>query len=188
MPFEVMVQISDLYLANGLNDITLLMRPSNYMSSLKDIKITPETVDTVLNEQKRNMEKNEEAQKDMEEMKEKLEEEAPMSQYLSGIIMYNKRYLGKEDRKIINRTLTYYDQKLWYQVSDKRLSEKLHFQFMELLYQAYFNLSEYDRARSMAQGFMDERSLDLINRDYQLQVGDMIKKCEERLYADKSGR
>ncbi len=187
MPFEVMVQVSDLYLANGLNDITLLMQPSNYMSSLKDIKLTPETIDTVLNEQKRNMEKNEEAQKDMEEMKEKQEEEAPMSQYLSGIITYNKRFLGKEDRKVISRTSMHYEQKLWYQVKDKRLAEKLHFQFMELLYQAYFNLGEYDKARSVAQGFMDERSLDLINKDFQLQVGDMIKRCEERLYADKSG-
>jgi anionic cell wall polymer biosynthesis LytR-Cps2A-Psr (LCP) family protein len=188
MPFEVMVQVSDLYLANGLNDITLLMQPSNYMSSLKDIKLTPETIDSVLNEQKRNMEKNEEAQKDMEEMKEKQEEEAPMSQYLSGIITYNKRFLGKEDRKVISRTSMHYEQKLWYQVKDKRLAEKLHFQFMELLYQAYFNLGEYDKARSVAQGFMDERSLDLINKDFQLQVGDMIKHCEERLYADKSVR
>jgi anionic cell wall polymer biosynthesis LytR-Cps2A-Psr (LCP) family protein len=188
MPFEVMVQVSDLYLANGMNDIALLMQPSNYMSSLKDINFTPETIDTVLNEQKRNMEKNEEAQKDMEEMKEKQEEEAPMSQYLSGVIGYNKRLLGKEDRKVISRTTMQYEQKLWYQVKDKKLSEKLHFQFMELLYQAYFNLGEYDRARAMAQGFMDERSLDLINKDYQLQVGDMIKRCEERLYADKSGQ
>lgn len=187
MPFEVMVQVSDLYLANGLNDITLLMKPENYMSSLKDIKITPETIDAILNEQKKNMEKNEEAQKDMEEMKEKQEEEAPMSQYLSGIITYNKRFLGKEDRKLISRTGLHYEQKLWYQVKDKRLSEKLHFQFMELLYQAYFNLGEYDKARSIAQGFMDERSLDLINNDYQLQVGEMIKRCEENLYADKSG-
>jgi anionic cell wall polymer biosynthesis LytR-Cps2A-Psr (LCP) family protein len=190
MPFEVMVQVSDLYLANGLNDITLLMQPSDYMSSLKDIKLTPETIDAVLNEQKKNMEKCEEAQKDIEETKEKQEkeEEPPMSQYLSGVITYNKRFLGKEDRKVISRTATYYDQKLWYQVKDKRLSEKLHFQFMELLYQAYFNLGEYDKARSVAQGFMDERSLDLINKDYQLQVGDMIKQCEERLYADKTGR
>ena len=188
MPFEVMVQVSDLYLANGLNDITLLMQPSNYMSSLKDIKLTPETIDSVLNEQKRNMEKNEEAQKDMEEMKDKQEEEAPMSQYLSGIITYNRRFLGKEDRKVISRTSMHYEQKLWYQVKDKRLAEKLHFQFMELLYQAYFNMGEYDKARSVAQGFMDERSLDLINKDFQLQVGDMIKRCEERLYADKSGR
>ncbi len=188
MPFEVMVQVSDLYLANGLNDITLLMQPNDYMSSLKDIKLTPETIDTVLNEQKRNMEKNEEAQKDMEEMKENQEEEAPMSQYLSGIITYNKRFLGKEDRKVISRTSMHYEQKLWYQVKDKRLAEKLHFQFMELLYQAYFNLGEYDKARSVAQGFMDERSLDLINKDFQLQVGDMIKHCEERLYADKNVR
>ncbi len=186
MPFEVMVQVSDLYLANGLNDVTLLMRPQNYMSSLKDIKITPETIDAILNEQKKNMEKNEEAQKDMEEMKEKQEEEATMSQYLSGIIMYNKKFLGKEDRKLINRTESYYQQKLWYQVKDRRLSEKLHFQFMELLYQAHFNLGEYDKARSIAQGFMDERSLDLINKDFQLQVGEMIKRCEEHLYADKS--
>ncbi|MBN2224970.1 MAG: LCP family protein [Deltaproteobacteria bacterium] len=187
VPFEVMVQVSDLYLTNGLNDITLLMKPEDYMSSLKDIKFTPETIDAVLNEQKKSMEKNEEAQKDMEEMKEKQEEEAPMSQYLSGIINYNKRFLGKEDRKVISRAGPYYGQKLWYQVKDKGLSEKLHFQFMELLYQAYFNLGEYDRARSTAQGFMDERSLDLINRDYQLQVGEMIKRCEERLYADRSG-
>jgi hypothetical protein len=188
MPFEEMVHVSDLFLANRLNDITLLMQPSNYMSSLKDIKLTPETIDAVLNEQKRCMEKNEEAQKDMEEMKEKQEEEPPMSQYLSGIIGYNKRFLGKEDRKVIGRTLMHYDQKLWYQVKDKRLSEKLHFQFMELLYQAYFNIGEYDKARSMAQGFMDERSLDLINRDYQLKVGEMITRCEERLYADKGTR
>jgi len=184
MPFEVMVQVSDLYLANGLNDITLLMKPSNYMSSLKDLKITPETIDAILNEQKRNMEKNDEAQKDMEEMKEKQEEEAPMSQYLSGVITYNKRFLGKEDRKVISRTGMYYEQKLWYQVKDDRLSEKLHFQFMELLYQAYFNMGEYDKARSIAQGFMDERSLDLINKDYQLKAGEMIKGCEEHLYAD----
>jgi anionic cell wall polymer biosynthesis LytR-Cps2A-Psr (LCP) family protein len=185
VPFELLVQVSDLYLENGLNDITLLMKPEDYLSSLKDIKITPETVDTVLYDQKKSMEKNEEAQKDMEEMKEKQEEEPPMSQYLSGIINYNRQFLGKEDRKVIGRTGSYYEQKLWYQVNDKRLSEKLHFQFMELMYQAYFNLGEYDKARSVAQGFMDERSLDLINRDYQLQVGEMIKRCEEHLYADK---
>jgi anionic cell wall polymer biosynthesis LytR-Cps2A-Psr (LCP) family protein len=188
MSFEVMVQVSNLYLANGLNDITLLMKPENYMSSLKDIKFTPETIDAILNEQKKNMEKNEEAQKDMEEMKEKQEEEAPMSQYLSGIITYNSRYLGKEDRKLISRTGSYYDQKLWYQVKDKRLSEKLHFQFMGLLYQAYFNLGEYDKARSIAQGFMDERSLDLINKNYQLQAGEMITRCEEHLYANKGNQ
>ena len=185
MPFEVMVQVSDLYLENGLNDITLLMRPEDQMRSLKDIKITPETIDAILYEQKKNMEKNEEAQKDMEEMKKKEEEEAPMSQYLAGVIAYHKRLLGTEDRKIISRTGSQYEQKLWYQVRDKKLSEKLHFQFMELLYQAYFNIGEYDKARSIAQGFMDERSLDLINKDYQLQVGQMIKRCEERIYADK---
>lgn len=185
MPFEVMVQVSDLYLENGLNDITLLMRPEDQMRSLKDIKITPETIDAILYEQKKNMEKNEEAQKDMEEMKKVEEEEPPMSQYLAGLIGYYRRLLGTEDRKIISRTSSQYEQKLWYQVRDKRLSEKLHFQFMELLYQAYFNIGEYDKARSIAQSFMDERSLDLMNEDYQIQVGQMIKRCEERIYADK---
>jgi anionic cell wall polymer biosynthesis LytR-Cps2A-Psr (LCP) family protein len=186
MPFEIMVQISDLYLENGLNDVTLLMRPEDHMRMVKDIKITPETIDAILNEQKKSMEKCDEAQQDMEDMKKTEEEEPSMSQYLSGIINYNRQFLGKDNRKVIDRTSRYYDQKLWYQVRDKRLSEKLHFQFMELLYQAYFNLGEYDKARSMAQGFIDERSLDLINTDYQSQVGEMITRCEERLYADKT--
>jgi anionic cell wall polymer biosynthesis LytR-Cps2A-Psr (LCP) family protein len=184
MPFEVMVQISDLYLENGITEIKLKMKPADYERLVEDIVITPETVDTVLREQKRRLEECEEAMRDIEESEES--DEPPMSQYLAGIIGYYTRYLGKDDRAIITKNLVKYEQHLWYQVNNDQLSEKLHFEFMELLYRAYFNLGEYDNARAIAQSFMNERSLDLINTEYKERVGEMIIACEEMLYADST--
>ncbi|MBN1572683.1 MAG: LCP family protein [Deltaproteobacteria bacterium] len=184
MPFEVMVQITDLYLENGIKEMTLAMKPQNHEKQVKDISITPETVDSVLRDQKKMLDKCEEAVENIEETKE--EDAPPMSQYLAGLINYNKRYLGKDDRGIISRNGIKYEQHLWYQVENEKLSEKLHFEFTELMYQAHFNLGEYKQARSIAQSFMDERSLDLINMDYKEKIGRMIMNCEEQLYANSS--
>ncbi len=184
MPFEVMVQISDLYIENGIKDLALIMKPSHHMKSVKDIIITPETVNTVLKQQKKLLEKSKEAMKNIEETKEK--DAPPMSQYLSGVINYNKRYLGKNDRRIISKNILKYEQHLWYQVNNKKLSEKLHYEFTDLMYQAYFNLGQYKKAREIAQSFIDERSLDLINLKYKEKVGKMIMNCEEQLYANSS--
>lgn len=186
IPFEVMVQISDLYLENGIKEMKLSMMPKHHESQVKDISITPETVNSVLKHQKEMLEKCEEAMENIEETEE--ENAPPMSQYLAGVINYNRRYLGKDDRKIISRNSIRYKQHLWYQVKNKKLSEKLHFEFTVLMYQAHFNLGEYKEARGIAQSFMDERSLDLINMEYKEKVGLMIMRCEEQLYANSSGK
>jgi len=186
MPFEVMVKISDVYLEKGITKIDLVMKPEHLMSQLKDVKITPETIDSILKDQKEKLEKNEEAQKDIEENKETIEKEPTMSEYLAGLIYYHRRNLGKDDRGIIARTRPKYDQNLWYQVRSDKVSEKLHFEFTELLYQAYFNIGDYKSAREIAQSFMDQRSLDLINLDYKTKIGEMIVRCEDKLYANSS--
>jgi anionic cell wall polymer biosynthesis LytR-Cps2A-Psr (LCP) family protein len=182
MPFELMVQIADLYIENGITEIKLLMKPEHHMVEVEDIEITPETIDAILEEQKEKLEENEEAVKDIEETEEA--DLPPMSEYLAGIIYYYRSFLGKDDRGIIMRNRERYEDHLWYQVEGKKRSERLHFEFTELLYHAYFNLGEYNNAREIAQSFMDERSLDLINQDYKLRIGEMIVRCEKKLYAE----
>jgi hypothetical protein len=184
MPFELIVQVSDLYLENGLNGIDLMMKPEHHMMEVTDIEITPDTISDILEEQKEKLEENEEAMKDIQETEE--EDAPPMEDYLSGIIYYHRRILVIDYRNIIMRNRSRYDNHLWYQVKSKKLSEKLHFDFMELLYNAYFNLGEYENAREIAQSFMDERSLDLINGEYKSMAGEMITRCEEKLYAEKT--
>lgn len=184
MPFELMVQVSDLYLENGIKGIELMMKPEHHMMEVKDIEITPDTVSDLLEEQKEKLEECEEAMKDIQETEE--EDAPPMSEYLLGIIYYHKRFLGVDDRNIIMKNRPRYDEHLWYQVKSEKLSERLHFEFMDLLYNAYFNLGEYENAREIAQSFMDERSLDLINSEYKFMAGEMIIRCEEKLYAEKA--
>ena len=182
MPFELMVQLSDIYIETGIREINLFMKPKSHMDQVKDIVITPDTVNAILKEQKERLKLHDEA---MENIEETIEKDAPpMSQYLAGVINYNRQFLGKDDRKIISKNLIKFEQHLWYQVNSDTLSEKLHFEFVELIYQAYFNLMEYDNAREIAQSFMDERSLDLINLEYKELIGEMIMKCEEKLYAE----